>query len=513
MKKVVAFILCSFFILNPAIVSAAPAGFSGGVHNEYQYEEIVFITGEPIRFSGDVDISVREKEKDGEKRVKLKFDLTAKELDEKTKLKRNVTLITEYDEKSDKGQAIGNTYVTKCKEKIEIGDDKYELDDIQFSKSDVIDKRPASDFYSGNFNGRKYYKVNKDEGEIIVTISGNDVGYENFWGNTETQTIDYEISCERLVEESVDEDEDEEETEDEDRRRKIDWKGNVRAQVSDSTIKSLVYSNNEASLSSFQGGYTSTINQEIVSKYEYDLPKMKDGIPQKSKRNRDSIKLSAKMVPELERLVVPKFRDTAGHWARPYIEKLYSLDVFDQSQTFFTPEAPMTRSEFTKGIIRACDIRTIPKGKRKSMRGKKRKKDIEESPFIDVETNDPDYNYISGGLKKGIITGISRNMFKPKSPLTRAQAITILVRALGFTNKAPTPGYYTQFSDDHRIPGWAKDSIYVAREIHLIEGDEHNRVNPNKPMTRSEASAMLVRFLEFLQKDLQLDYRENIILN
>jgi len=31
-------------------------------------------------------------------------------------------------------------------------------------------------------------------------------------------------------------------------------------------------------------------------------------------------------------------------------------------------------------------------------------------------------------------------------------------------------------------------------------------------MTRAESSAMLVRFLEFLEKDLQQDYRENIIL-
>lgn len=505
LKKIVA-ILCAFLLLNPAFTLAAPAGFSGGVHNEYQYEEIVFITGEPIKFSGDVDISVREK--DDEKRVKLKFDLTAKDLDEKTKLKRSITLITEYDEKNDKGQAIGNTYVSRFKEKIEIGKEKYELEDLQFSKSDVIDKRPASDFYSGNFKGRKYYKINKDEGEVIVEITGSNVGYENFWGNTETQTINYDINCEKFIVEPAEDDEED----DEDRRRKIDWKGSVQAQVSDSIIKSLVYSDNEASLSSFQGGYTSTINQEIVSKYEYDLPKMKDGIPEKSKRNRDTIRLSAKMVPVIKRLVVPKFRDIAGHWARSYIERLYSLDVFDSSQTFFTPEAPMTRSEFTKGIIRACDIRTTTEGKRKTPRSK-RKKDIKPSPFLDVQISDPDYDYIRGGLEKGIVTGISKNLFKPKSPLTRAQAITILVRALGFTNKAPTPGYYTAFADDHKIPGWAKDSIYVAQEISLIEGDEYNRVNPQKPMTRAEASAMLVRFLEFLQRDLQIDYRENIILH
>ncbi|MCL6546071.1 MAG: S-layer homology domain-containing protein, partial [Bryobacteraceae bacterium] len=89
--------------------------------------------------------------------------------------------------------------------------------------------------------------------------------------------------------------------------------------------------------------------------------------------------------------------------------------------------------------------------------------------------------------------------------------VTILIRALGFATKAPNPGYYTDFSDDDDIPSWAKDSIYVAREINLIQGDNYNRINPDEKLTRAEASAMLVRFLEFLQKDLQKDYRDSLI--
>jgi len=82
---------------------------------------------------------------------------------------------------------------------------------------------------------------------------------------------------------------------------------------------------------------------------------------------------------------------------------------------------------------------------------------------------------------------------------------------LGFESKAPTPGFYMNFSDDNEIPNWARDSIYVAKEIGLIQGNTQNTVNPNKILTRAEASSMLVNFLEFLEKDLQKDYRENII--
>lgn len=518
--KIFPLLLVFIIILNPIYAFSAPADFSGGVNNEYRYEEVVFITGEPIKFSGNISIS--EREKDTEKTVSYKFDLTA-EGEEKMKLKRTVSYATKYDVRNDKGQIIAQTELKKYNEKIEIGKDKYELEDYQFSKSDVIDKRAASDFYSGNFKGRKYYKINKDEGEVIIDISGGDVGYENFWGSTETQIIDYHISCQRLIieqetednQDEKDEDKKDEDKKDEDKTKKeetkikIHWDGTVGIQISDSMTKTLYYSDNEANLTSFDGGYTRKTNREMVSKYEFDLPKMKDDKPDKNKRNRDSISISADMVPKIERLVVPKFKDTRGHWAESYIEKLYSLDVFDESQNFFGPNAYMTRAEFTKGVIKACDIR-IPKTDEK--KAKRRKQPPEESPFKDVSVDAPEYDYIKGGLDKGIISGVSKELFAPNEPLTRAQAIAILIRALGFSNKAPNPGYYTSFADDNKIPNWAKDSIYVAREISLIEGDDYNRVNPDKKMSRAEASAMLVRFLEFLQNDLQRDYRENIIL-
>lgn len=497
-RKLLALFITMSIIFSPSYARAVPADFYGGVNNEYRYEEVVFVSGEPITFSGTVAIS--EREKNNTKTVSYRFDLKAEDMNEKTQLKRTVTYVTEYEEKSDKGQAIGNTAISKYSEKIEIGQDNYELKDYQFSKSDIIDERPASDFYSGNFKGRKYYTINKDEGEVIIDISGGDVGYENFWGITDTQIIDYSVSSKRYV---PNEDDPEE-------KDLYTWEGTVEVQISDSQTKTLNYESNEAGLSSFNGGYVRATNREMVSNYEYNLPVMKGNIPDKKKRDKDDISLSLKMVPKVERLVVPKFRDVQGHWAQEYIEKLYSLDVFDSGDNFFVPEAPMTRENFTKGIIRACDIRTSMDNQKRTSRSRKQPPEV--SPFKDVAPDDPNYEFIKEGLNKGIISGETKDLFKPKDPLTRAQAITILIRALGFAGKAPSPGYYTDFSDDDKIPSWAKDSIYVAREINLIEGDNYNRINPDKVMTRAEASAMLVRFLEFLQKDLQKDYRENIIL-
>ncbi len=469
---------------------ATPIGFSGGVNNEYEYEEIVFISGEPIKFIGEVKVT--ENDRNNVKTFRYNFDLAPQDKSIEGRLRRTVSYETSYANRNDKGQAIGETILSRsATETIDIDEDTYRLVDYQFSKSDIIDKRPASDFYSGNIKGRKYYTINGNEGKVIIDISGGNAGYENFWGITETQILDYFITYEREIEE-VDEDGDID-------TKNISWEGSVSVQVSDSLTKELRYSGNLANLSSFNGGYVKVTDREIVSNYDFSLP-----------RNSRNMSLSKNMVPRIERLIVPKFKDLGGHWAQSSIEKLYSLDVFDEESQFFTPNIPMTRSEFTRAIIKACDIRILME--EESPRRRTRNEPPEESPFSDVLVDDKDYAYIKEGVAKGVVNGAPDGRFNPQNSLTRAEAITIIIRALGFDNKAPTPGYYMSFDDDRKIPDWARDSIYVANEVGIIKGDNTNRVNPNKEMTRAEASTMLVRFLEFLEKDLQQDYRENIIL-
>ncbi|NMA03897.1 MAG: S-layer homology domain-containing protein [Clostridiales bacterium] len=506
MRKIILIMLAIGLTFTPINTFAFPPEFAGGVNNEYEYEEIVFITGKPIKFTGTAKIT--EKDKADTKTVSYKINLTPTENSGKDKLTRNITYVTEYDDHSDRGQTIGQTRVNSYSETIELDGNKFTLKDYQFSKSDVIDNRPASDFYSGNVTGRKVYDINKKgrtvEGEVIIDISGSNAGYENFWGATETQTIDfiYNVNWELPGNKTGDEDENK-------TTPSRSWQGMVKSQVSDSMTKTLKYSNNEANFSSFNGGYICITSSEIVSKYDYDLPYMDEDRISDDKREKGSKYLSKEMVPKIERLIVPKFRDLGGHWAESYINKLYSLDVFDEVPTFFIPDAPMVREEFTKAVMRASDIRPAQEPVKRSSR---RNREPEISPFADVSVEDDNYEYIKSGVEKGIIQGISGDRFAPRDYLTRAQAITVIIRALGFENKAPTPGYITSFSDDRSIPSWARDSIYMGQEIGLVQGDQLNRINPNDELTRAEASAMLVRFLEFLEKDLQKDYRENIIL-
>lgn len=463
-------LLMSIFLLVPQ-AEAKPLDYNGGIANEYTYEEVFFLTGRPILFTGKATVS--EKVSKGQETTTYRFTLTGPSGE---KLSRSVVFVAALEKREDKGQTTSNSSIKSYSEKVTLKDKStYTLDDYQFSQGTVIDNRPASDYYSGNVVGRKIYKVkygtSKTEQLITVHFTGRNMGYENFWGATETQLIDYEIVMPN------------------------GQSAFVTSKVSDSKGKVLKYEPHDPSLSSFPGGHAVVSDSNMVGEYKYNLP---FGV------GTGTIELNQERTPKIERLIVPKFRDLNKHWAKDHIEKLYSLGVFDETTQFFSPNTPMKRYQYTVGILKAVDIRVLDDSKSK-------KKAPRNPIFKDLNVKDPSYLYIESAVEKGIINGVTPDRFDPDAPLTRVQAIAILVRALGMEGRAPSPGFRTHYKDDHKISDWAKDSVYVATELGLVSGDEFNRFNPQQPLTRAQAAALTDRFLQFLENDLQQNYRDDIL--
>ncbi|MEQ8173805.1 MAG: S-layer homology domain-containing protein [Syntrophomonadaceae bacterium] len=489
-------LIAVFLMLGASPAGAVPPDFAGGVANEYKYQEMVFLTGVPIKFSGT--IKQTEKVKGDLTTLTYDFTLTPEDKSITGKFSRKMSYKISSSKDAEVGQTLTETEVGTFKESITINGVKYDLKDLQFYKSDAIDNRPASDYYSGSVQARKTYVINKNQGEVIVDISGGDVGYNNFWGSTQTQVLDYNISQTRTIEATKTA-----------QSQKESWQGTVKVTVSDSTDKSLQYNENLATLSSFNGSYTRVTRGEMASQYSYDLPTIIEGVADDTQRNIDQVSLNMEKVPKVEKLLIPKFRDTGGHWAEDYIGQLFSLGVFEGDSKFFAPDAPISRMDFIRALVRICDIRANQAEDKKKT---SKKAPAEVSPFTDVPTSSTDYQYVKAAVEKGLTIGVSDSLFGADLDVDRAQAIHMLIKALGFEDKVPTPGFSTSFADEDQIPIWCFDSVYVAAEIGLISGDSTNRLNSQKVMTRGEASAMLVRFLKILQSDLQKDYRENIVL-
>jgi hypothetical protein len=174
---------------------------------------------------------------------------------------------------------------------------------------------------------------------------------------------------------------------------------------------------------------------------------------------------------------MPTMPDIKAHWAESHILRLASLGVTNGYEDgTFRPELAVTREEFAKMVILAAGLKP------------------EVAPaltFSDAgEISEWARGYVAAGVKTGIIIGLEGNRFGPAEPLTRAQAVTMIVRAL----KVQTQATSTTFADDTEIPLWTVGSVQVAVEKGIVNGFEDNTFRPDLNATRCEAAKMLSQF-------------------
>lgn len=508
MKGKILLTITLLLLTQAATVYGMPVDYPG-INDEYLYKEIVFITGEPIEVSGTLKLTERQAK--GHTTINGTYNLENVAMG--VKLKRTVGLKTSLDIREDIGQTVSTTVLDKYSENITTLDAKYKLEEYILNGSRITHNKPVADFFSGNWQGKKIYSINKNEGQVTIDTTGQDIGYEHYWGSVTTSQVKGYVSAWLDVE-----------YDDEDGREKVRWDGDFSYTVSNATNKFLSYIRNQPSQISFGGGYMLTEEQENLIEYSYDMPKFnRDGIPHRRNRERDSSSFVLETVPKYQRLLIPELKDIGGYWAQNEIESLYSLGVFPHDSAYFGPGLPMLRSEFARAVAEAAGIMKDGKGQQAGTTAKQQPQQPRQLPnqqnsgdviigkFSDVSQSHPDYEYIMEVERRGIIQGVGPGKFAPEGVLTRAQAITIMIRALGFENMAPSPGFRTRFNDDRQIPDWAMDSVYAAGEVGLVQGDAYGNLNPNEVLSRAEAAVLLYRFINYLQKDIKRDYRDRIL--
>jgi hypothetical protein len=94
--------------------------------------------------------------------------------------------------------------------------------------------------------------------------------------------------------------------------------------------------------------------------------------------------------------------------------------------------------------------------------------------------------------QKKIMTGISDTKFAPKDTLTRAQAATVLVRALQLQETNEPSKEFVDVPDSH----WAKKYIDTIVVNGIMEGMNNNTFSPDEPLTREQMAMLLFRVLE-----------------
>lgn len=509
MSKVLKLISLVFIIVIGSINTTVYArygdsGFEGGISSgevegktTYDYKEVVFLTGEPIVFSGTLTIKKTAKQDSatGKKIITSNYTYRLSNAETSGTLTKTISYNTVVTEK-DNGQKIEETSLNgRYTEVININGTTYNLRNYDFTKTNITDSKPAVDYLAGNLWGRKSYSIGSNDGTVTIDVIGDFYGYNQYWGSTETQVLEYMIQSETTKGDSVDK-----------------WGGTARVSLSNSTSKQIKYVENEPETISFEGGFVQTQYNNSILQYSSSLPEFDSEGVSTDRLVEKTGSLKIEGFPVKTRLLVPSINHLRGHWAENDIKALYSLEVFKEDAQKFNPQDVMTRAEFADAIVLA--LKEVPQDTTlttRTSRTTRNKKEEILSPFVDVAVDSKYFENINNAYKRGMISGRGNGRFAPEEYLTMADAITIIIRALGLEVLAPPGGVTTSFVDDADIPFYARSHVYVAQRIGLVQGDERGYLKPGEYLTKARASVIINKIINYMADELKKDYRERIV--
>lgn len=184
------------------------------------------------------------------------------------------------------------------------------------------------------------------------------------------------------------------------------------------------------------------------------------------------------------------FDDIKGAIGEKEITQLGQLGVFDTTSGKFNPQAPITRAEFMRWLVRANN--TFFAGSAdKTIRPPE---EDGKATFSDIPPTHPDFSYIQGMANAGFPIGYDEKTFKPDQILTREQMLAIKV---ALDNRVPMESYKggppAGWTDGNKIskklwPAFYTESVVlnnanIGRTFGSIKA-----LNPQAPVKRAEAA-------------------------
>lgn len=267
--------------------------------------------------------------------------------------------------------------------------------------------------------------------------------------------------------------------------RYADGYGNVRDILSDYEDKTGIKTD----------AFNSSNYSKVLGKSYDDYDELKDAITAKktdgggsggsggggssSKKPSVSITVDSSYVtvPEVTPAEKEIFSDIKDYqWAKEAIEGLYKKGAINgKTESLFAPEDNITREEFVAVIVRALGVDYK----------------VSDMKFSDVLAGAWYEKYISAAVAEGIVSGKDDGTFGIGENITRQDMAVMMCRALKIQDSAELD----EFTDDADISEYAKDSVYIMRDMGIINGFSDGSFIPKKNATRAEAAVMIYRGL------------------
>jgi len=128
------------------------------------------------------------------------------------------------------------------------------------------------------------------------------------------------------------------------------------------------------------------------------------------------------------------------------------------------------------------------------------------STFFDLLSSDSFFDAVMSAVSHDLISGYPDSTFKPSNKLTRAEAMTIVARAMRFMNgkkvsESPNmsiseaENILSKFTDAGTVDDWAKIDIAECVQAGVVNGDNLGRLNPKANVTRAELIQLMYNIL------------------
>ncbi|MBB6022140.1 putative repeat protein (TIGR02543 family) [Paenibacillus sp. JGP012] len=174
------------------------------------------------------------------------------------------------------------------------------------------------------------------------------------------------------------------------------------------------------------------------------------------------------------------FSDISGHWAASTIRQAAELGIVKgYADGTFHPGAPVTRAEFTAMLVRMLKPAT---------------------EHIDTDSASPvfsDMAQIGAWAREdvalasalGWIQGDMRGNFRANASITRAEMAVMVSRAMAITDADAE----ASFTDVATIPAWAIQAAAQLQQSGIMKGRVNGAFDSSAPLTRAEATQVLMR--------------------
>ncbi len=176
------------------------------------------------------------------------------------------------------------------------------------------------------------------------------------------------------------------------------------------------------------------------------------------------------------------------HWAYKQIQILTNFNVVvGYPDDSYKPDENVTRAEFATMVIKAFEQQNA---------------EIKQpAQFSDVKENEWFYGMVQRAVMFDLLKGNPNGTFDPYGTVSRGHAISVIVNALTtetISNQKAVEILENSYTDYKEIPDWLIIAAGKAEILGMVvkAPREENVINANRPATRAELAAFLVKMLE-----------------